>query len=129
MTVCSTCNDTHRMELGDREVMCTRCPKPCEQCRQRTPGYGPGAYCGETPCPCWCHRKSESDGQRYLRLRWENDAGFRMWIATLIGNLAAAGALQLVFIVSAGNHSFVGHPDFPWWPGCGREIPKPTRPT
>lgn len=50
MTTCSTCNDTHRMSLGDREVLCTRCPTPCWDC-----GKG-GPFCLSTPCPCWCHR-------------------------------------------------------------------------
>lgn len=57
--VCSTCNDTHRMSLGDREVMCTRCPTPCERCRQRTAGCGAGAYCAVTPCACPCHDPPE----------------------------------------------------------------------
>lgn len=57
MIVCSTCNDTHRMELHGRVVMCTRCPVPCESCRQRVPGMGAGAYCAVTPCACPCHRK------------------------------------------------------------------------
>lgn len=48
---CKTCNDTHRMPLGDREVMCSFCPRPCEKCR--TDGVGP--YCETTPCPCDCH--------------------------------------------------------------------------
>jgi len=34
--ICKTCNDTHRMYLGEeddsREVMCTHCPSPCEKC-------------------------------------------------------------------------------------------------
>lgn len=54
--VCTTCNDTHMMELGDREVMCTRCPVPCEQCRSRGPGLAGGPYCAATPCGCGCHQ-------------------------------------------------------------------------
>jgi hypothetical protein len=50
--VCITCSDTHRMTLGEREVMCTRCPRPCQQCRRF--GYGP--YCEVTPCACGCHK-------------------------------------------------------------------------
>lgn len=53
--VCMTCRDTHTMMLGDRDVMCTRCPTPCERCRSRTPGAGPGPYCATTPCACGCH--------------------------------------------------------------------------
>jgi hypothetical protein len=49
--VCSTCNDTHLMPLGDDEVMCTRCPRPCQKCRVG----GNGAYCSTTPCACDCH--------------------------------------------------------------------------
>lgn len=50
--VCSTCNDTHAMPLNGTEVMCTRCPVPCETCRQQTPQ---GPYCAVTPCACRCH--------------------------------------------------------------------------
>lgn len=57
--VCSTCGDTHRMTLGDREVMCTRCPTPCEACRVRHRGSGAGAYCSATPCSCGCHARPE----------------------------------------------------------------------
>lgn len=51
--VCSTCNDTHKMGLGERMVMCTACPYPCDRCRLG----GRGAYCSETPCACSCHSK------------------------------------------------------------------------
>lgn len=50
---CTTCNDTHRMNLGERVVSCTHCPVPCEQCRSG----GLGAYCEVTPCACPCHAK------------------------------------------------------------------------
>lgn len=55
--VCTACGDTHLMTIttpsGDtREVMCTRCPRPCSDC-STGPGYGP--YCRETPCDCGCH--------------------------------------------------------------------------
>ena len=50
MTVCSTCNDTHKMQHDGRMVMCTRCPWPCESC------CAPGSpYCAATPCSCECH--------------------------------------------------------------------------
>lgn len=57
---CSACNDSHRMPFhtpsGDEtEVMCTRCPVPCEKCR----GRPQGAYCMTTPCPCRCHRQKK----------------------------------------------------------------------
>lgn len=52
--VCTRCNDTHRMQLGDREVACTFCPVPCQKCRG---GGGLDAYCGAWPCPCACHGK------------------------------------------------------------------------
>ncbi len=52
--VCTTCNDTHTMTLGDRSVMCTRCPVPCSRCR----AGGTGAFCAATPCACSCHRPS-----------------------------------------------------------------------
>ncbi len=56
--VCSTCNDTHSMILhnssGDeRNVMCTFCPRPCQECRQG----GNGPFCTNTPCSCECHKK------------------------------------------------------------------------
>jgi len=53
--VCSTCNDTHRMTLGDSEVMCTHCPTPCDSCRSRGPGQAGGPYCATKPCACACH--------------------------------------------------------------------------
>lgn len=49
--MCETCNDSHRMSLGDRTVPCTRCPLPCIEC-----GAG-AAYCRATPCACACHHK------------------------------------------------------------------------
>lgn len=58
--VCSTCCDTHRMTLhegeDEREVMCTRCPVPCERCRSKPQG----PYCAATPCPCECHTPNPS---------------------------------------------------------------------
>lgn len=54
--ICSTCNDTHWMKLGDGLAMCTRCPVPCERCRMRGPGQAGGAYCASTPCSCECHQ-------------------------------------------------------------------------
>jgi hypothetical protein len=60
--VCSVCNDTHTMTLGDemgfdaRQVMCTHCPVPCESCRSKPQG----PYCAKTPCGCECHAKSRS---------------------------------------------------------------------
>jgi len=51
LTVCDTCDDTHMMVMSERgDVMCTRCPVPCGDCRS-------GAYCKETPCDCSCHDK------------------------------------------------------------------------
>lgn len=50
---CSTCNDTHSMTQGDRDVMCTRCPVPCGLCRSKPQG----AYCATTPCTCPCHAR------------------------------------------------------------------------
>lgn len=47
---CEHCRDTHMMELWDRSVPCTRCPTPCETCRD-----GTRAYCKSTPCGCSCH--------------------------------------------------------------------------
>jgi hypothetical protein len=54
--VCSTCNDTHRMLIGEREFMCTSCPVPCRQCRR----FGTGPYCEVTPCACGCHASSKT---------------------------------------------------------------------
>lgn len=50
--VCSTCNDTHSMPLGDGTAMCTRCPTPCRRCASSD---GRCAYCATTPCSCKCH--------------------------------------------------------------------------
>lgn len=56
--ICATCNDTHRMPLGeDRVAMCTDCPTPCVQC-----GDG-GPFCLKTPCDCGCH-KARSEGEK-----------------------------------------------------------------
>lgn len=57
--ICDTCNDTHIMPLHndydeERQVMCTRCPTPCQKCR----AGGNGPFCGETPCSCDCHREN-----------------------------------------------------------------------
>jgi hypothetical protein len=51
--VCLICNDTHKMwHAGlERDVPCTRCPKPCKKCR----AGGVGAYRAHTPCRCACH--------------------------------------------------------------------------
>lgn len=57
--ICATCNDTHTMSLGDREVPCTFCPRPCEACRAFYQGVRLGAYCETTPCPCRCHAPVE----------------------------------------------------------------------
>lgn len=46
--ICSRCKDTHRVYYDKREIMCTRCPLPCEQCKL-------GVYCDVTPCLCTCH--------------------------------------------------------------------------
>lgn len=56
---CAVCNDTHRMEMRGREVMCTHCPRPCNLCRN---GIG-GAYCAKTPCSCVCHAATSGSGQ------------------------------------------------------------------
>ena len=53
--VCATCEDTHHMALGEREVPCTRCPRPCQTCRLE----GKGAYCTTTPCGCACHAEGK----------------------------------------------------------------------
>jgi hypothetical protein len=52
--VCTTCNDTHIMNI--QGWMCTRCPKPCQECRFG--GYG--AFCETTPCPCSCHHINDN---------------------------------------------------------------------
>lgn len=51
MAVCKHCNDTHRMDLGERlgVVLCTHCPRPCSKCG------GGGLCCKTTPCGCPCH--------------------------------------------------------------------------
>jgi hypothetical protein len=50
---CETCQDTHRMELRDRTVPCTHCPRPCEECASH---HGTGAYCAVVWCACDCHQ-------------------------------------------------------------------------
>lgn len=52
--VCAACKDTHRMELEDRTVPCTKCPTPCDACRGKL-----SAYCATTPCTCDCHRRTK----------------------------------------------------------------------
>jgi hypothetical protein len=54
--VCPRCNDSHLMELNEREVPCTLCPTPCDECRGRV---RKSAYCEETPCSCECHKERE----------------------------------------------------------------------
>jgi hypothetical protein len=55
--VCDACNDTHRVHMEDLgDVMCTRCPTPCQQCR----AGGTGAFCATTPCSCACHQRREA---------------------------------------------------------------------
>lgn len=52
--VCKACDDTHEVFVEGRgEQMCTRCPTPCQECRQD----GRGPYCQRTPCLCSCHVK------------------------------------------------------------------------
>lgn len=50
--VCSACNDSHEVwsERFERNILCTRCPVPCDKCRVKQ-----GAYCEHTPCNCSCH--------------------------------------------------------------------------
>lgn len=50
--VCEMCNDTHRIELKERMVLCTYCPLPCMECIK-------GSYCTITPCNCHCHKKDK----------------------------------------------------------------------
>ena len=59
--ICSHCNDTHFMMLRDARVLCTRCPVPCQECREG----GTGAFCESTPCPCPCHRDRRLDRATY----------------------------------------------------------------
>lgn len=56
--ICTTCEDTHWMQLGDRKVMCTHCPTPCDRCRG-----GGGAFCVSTPCACACHTRGDRSGR------------------------------------------------------------------
>jgi hypothetical protein len=63
--VCSTCNDTHEMEIransydetNTRMVPCTFCPTPCESCRGHL-----SAYCKTTACGCACHTRARFSG-------------------------------------------------------------------
>lgn len=57
--VCATCSDTHMMPFDDREVMCTRCPVPCQLCR----AGGNGPFCENTPCDCACHTRAPAGGE------------------------------------------------------------------
>lgn len=65
MPICEGCNDTHRMDFGEdhAQVMCTRCPSPCDECR--TGAGGRSAYCDKTPCDCACH----ADSWQYQKAR------------------------------------------------------------
>ena len=49
--VCQACRDTHWVWVGERQLMCVRCPIPCYRCR----AGGNGPYCENTPCSCECH--------------------------------------------------------------------------
>lgn|GEM_PF-4443849 len=49
--ICSTCNDSHVMYYKDRRVLCTHCPRPCDECQ----AIGQYPYCETTPCQCECH--------------------------------------------------------------------------
>lgn len=49
--VCTVCDDSHVMALGEGSANCTHCPIPCQKCR----AGGIGAYCEQTPCACICH--------------------------------------------------------------------------
>jgi hypothetical protein len=117
--VCSVCNDTHRMELRDRDVMCTHCPTPCQDCR----AGGNGPYCETTPCSCSCHRERKADVEynaTSTALLW-----FHERMRTLAHNLAAAGALcraHSVAIDEAWRHAADRHREACdcWAPGCGR---------
>lgn len=51
--VCWVCQDSHRMSLQDRLVPCTRCPSPCQDCRERL-----SAYCEMAQCECCCHHNT-----------------------------------------------------------------------
>jgi len=48
------------MYLGGRNVPCTYCPTPCQECR----AGGRGAYCEHTPCDCDCHKDLKGYGAR-----------------------------------------------------------------
>lgn len=61
--VCTTCKDTHEMQLEDQKVMCTHCPTPCDDCR----AGGNGAYCTTTPCSCHCHAKRRAELEALLQ--------------------------------------------------------------
>lgn len=75
--VCDTCNDTHIM--NDKGWMCTRCPVPCQECRQG----GNGAFCEHTPCSCECH-----DPNTDSILRWYDGALTKEHVAELRYKLA-----------------------------------------
>lgn len=88
--VCETCNDTHMMTLyrsgHARDVMCTRCPAPCEECR----GTTNTAYCAVTPCPCACHPKKEAvvktnPSKLALLVKQLQDPEMRVWLAKQCG--------------------------------------------
>ena len=93
--VCSTCNDTHFMDLHDftegvRRVPCTRCPVPCRKCRQK----GTGPYCGETPCSCECHKPKRAIG---LKVAW--------WKCTVSTDLVVRhGVLPHVSVLTINKH-------------------------
>ncbi len=125
MTVCSTCNDTHRMSLGERDVMCTRCPTPCWGC-----GKG-GPFCTTTPCGCWCHRgpacslcsrwlgREVSDGTHYNCRR-----SLAIHVSILLRNLVDLGIAARAFSLGLYNTECANvYPSVEWMPGCGKEAP------
>lgn len=73
-TICKTCDDTHTMTLGEREVPCTFCPVPCESCRAPREGY-----CRNTPCSCSCHgltNAAATEFERWAERKRRHAVGF-----------------------------------------------------
>lgn len=95
--VCSTCLDTHRMTLSAREILCTHCPTPCENCRTRGPGQAGGPYCATTPCACACH------GQRAVRPDDFTDLELTLYAAGTDDSVTSRMAREIVRLRAANG--------------------------
>lgn len=120
---CDTCSDTHRMALGEElTVPCTRCPLPCDACREG----GSGAYCRSAPCDCLCHLDlGPDDNESRILDGWLEAFSMSERLSNLAACLAAGGALCRSFYLghwARMQEEWLKSPEDSdvWWPGCGR---------